>query len=238
MSQHHPNNPQQPPPPPHKEEAPRAPRAGDRRGNDRRNLERRAPPPVWRRPWALVSYGVLGALALVLLLNGMGGDDSDPARDETLVEKQATGGTAVSTPNPQTTAAGPEDAYGSAGFERLVVQGEAAVGKTVRTELYCEASQNFTIIGGHTAPRSVAALIQEGRVPAANCKWGGPGEPRREDFLLLLPPALADEFGTAAVVDDGFVERRRLTAELEWVGRSETLALRTAGVFRGLIQRP
>ena len=39
------------------------------------------------------------------------------------------------------------------------------------------------------------------------------------------------------VVQDNFVERRRVTAEVEWVGRSEALALRTAGVFRGLVTR-
>jgi len=177
----------------------------------------------------------VGALALVMLLNGLGGDDPEPVRDETLVEKQADGVTGVDPANPTVAAAGPEDAYGAAGFERLVVQGEGAVGKIVRAEVYCEASQNFTVIQGHTAPRSVASLIQEGRVPAARCRWGAPSEPRREEFVLIIPPPLAEEFATAAVVKDGFVERRRLFAEMEWVGRSETLALRTAGVFRGLV---
>jgi hypothetical protein len=230
MSQHH----QQQPPTP--AEGQHAPRAGDRRGTERRRLERRAPPPMWRRPWALVSYGVVGALALVLLWNGISGDDAPPAaRDEALVEKQPAGATAVAAPNPAAAAAGPEDAYGSAGFERLVVEGEGAVGKLIRTELYCEAPQNFTVIQGHTAPRSVASLIQEGRVPAARCRWGSPEEPRREEFLLIVPPALVEQFSTAPVVQDNFVERRRVTAEVEWVGRSQTLALRTAGVFRGLI---
>jgi hypothetical protein len=160
------------------------------------------------------------------------------ARDETLVEeKPSGGGTNVAAPNPAATAAGPEDAYGSAGFERLVVEGEAAVGKVVRAELYCEASQNFTVIQGHTAPRSVASLIEEGRVPAARCRWGGPAEPRREEFLLLVPPALGTQFASTPVVQDNFVEKRRVMAEVEWVGRSETLALRTAGVFRGLVPR-
>ena len=212
-------------------------RRGDRRGTDRRRVERRAPPPVWRRPWALVAYGVVGALAVVLLLGGLRGGGDPPVRDETLVEKQSEGVTGVDPANPDAAAAGPEDAYGAAGFERLVVQGEGAVGKIVRAEVYCEAPQNFTIIQGHTAPRSVASLIQEGRVPAARCRWGAPSEPRREEFVLLVPPALADQFATAAVVQDGFVERRRLFAELEWVGRSETLALRTAGVFRGLVRQ-
>lgn len=232
MAQHHPQHPHHSPDPQPSE------RRGDRRGSDRRRVERRAPPPVWRRPWALVAYGVVGALAVVMLLGGLRGGGGGPAvRDETLVEKQAEGGTDVQPTDPRTAAAAPEDAYGAAGFERLVVQGEGAVGKVVRAELYCEAPQNFTIIQGHTAPNSVASLIQEGRVPAARCRWGAPSEPRREDFMLLVPPALAEQFATAAVVQDGFVERRRLFAELEWVGRSQTLALRTAGVFRGLVPR-
>lgn len=230
MSQPHPQDPQANP------EGPRAPRAGDRRGTDRRRVERRSPLPMWRRPWALVSYGVVGALALVLLLN-LGGDDEPVMEDEALVEKQADATTGVDAPNPQAAAAGPEDAYGSAGFERLVVEGEAAVGKTVRAELYCEAVQNFTVIGGHTAPRSVASLIQQGVVPAARCRWGTPAEPRREEFLLLVPPALREEFASTTVVQDNFVERRRVPAEVEWVGRSDALALRTAGVFRGLVER-
>jgi hypothetical protein len=213
------------------EDRPQAARAGDRRGNERRRLERRAPPPPWRRPWALVAYGVVGALALVMLINGLSGDDEEAPRDETLVERPAEGGTTVAPANPQATAAGPEDAYGTAGFERLVVEGEGAVGKIVRAELFCEAPQDFTIIAGHTAPRSVASLIQNGRVQGSVCKWGPTGEPRREDLLLLVPPAQAEEFAAAPVVNDNFVERRRVVAEMEWVGRSETLALRTAAVF-------
>lgn len=192
---------------------------------------------MWRQPWALVLYGVVGALALVMLLGGIGGGGggAPDVRDEKLVEKQSAGGTDVEPTDPGVAAAGPEDAYGSAGFERLVVEGEASIGRVVRAELYCEATQNFTTIQGHTAPPSVAALIQEGRVPAARCRWGGPSEPRREDFLLLVPPAKAAEFASAAVVKDGFVERRRLIAQVEWVGRNQTLALRTAGVFQGLV---
>jgi hypothetical protein len=234
MSQPQPQHPQPEPP----QEGQRAARAGDRRGNERRRLERRAPPPIWRRSWALVSYGVVGALALVMLLGGGKDDGGAPdVRDEKLVEKQSEGGTDVEPTDPRVAAGGPADAYGSAGFERLVVEGESSVGKVVRAELYCEATQNFTTIQGHTAPPSVTALIQEGRVPAARCRWGGPSEPRREDFLLLVPPAKAAEFASAAVVKDGFVERRRLIAQVEWVGRNQTLALRTAGVFQGLVSQ-
>lgn len=219
------------------EERPQAARAGDRRGNERRRLDRRAPAPLWRRWWALVGYGVVGALALVMLLGGLGGGGDDEPADEALVERTGEGATGVAPANPAATAAGPEDAYGTAGFERLVVEGEAAVGKIVLAEMFCGAPQDFTIIAGHTAPRSVASLIQGGKVPGSVCKWGPTGEPRREDLLLLIPPAQAQEFATAPVVTDNFVERRRVVAEMEWVGRSETLALRTAAVFRRMVSR-
>ena len=74
-------------------------------------------------------------------------------------------------------------------------------------------------------------------MPGAVCKWGPSGEVRREALLLLIPPALADEFAAAPEVTDNFVQRRRVVAEVEWVGRSETLALRTAAVFQRMVQR-
>jgi hypothetical protein len=81
---------------------------------------------------------------------------------------------------------------------------------------------------------AVAALAANGRVPAAECKWGSANDPRREDFVLLVPPDLADRFASTPVVTDQFQRRRRISAEVEWLGRSEALALRPAGVFRGL----
>jgi hypothetical protein len=103
--------------------------------------------------------------------------------------------------------------------------------------MFCEAPGNYTVVSADTVSRAVAGLIQEGRVPAAECKWGPAGEAQRENFLLLVPPALAGEFAATPVVTDAFVERHRVVAELEWVGRSKALALRTAGVFRGLADR-
>jgi hypothetical protein len=93
------------------EERPQAARAGDRRANDRRRFDRRAPAPLWRRWWALVGYGVVGALALVMLLNALtGGRDAADPRDEVLVERTGEGSTTVAPANPAATAAAPEDA--------------------------------------------------------------------------------------------------------------------------------
>ena len=212
------------------------PRGGDRRRGDRRRTDRRLPAPWWRRPWAWAAYGVLATLLLVVLWNGMNGDGPPrPPEDDRLITRTPeSAGAVVQATNPT---AGPQDARGTAGFVQLMVDGEAAVGRVVRTELYCQPPDNFTIIERQVMPPSVAALIQEGRVPAAQCKWGYPRETQREDFLLLVPPALAQQFASTPVVTDNFVERHRVVAEIEWVGRSEALALRTAGVFRGLVRQ-
>jgi hypothetical protein len=209
---------------------------GDRRGverrrNERRAQERRTPPPPWRRPWALVAFGVVGALVVMLAWNRVT-RELPVVEEEPLTMDPRADSPAVIV-EPAAPAGGVEDARGPEGFERLMVGGEAAHGRIVRAELFCNAPSHFTIIQGHPVPRAVAGMIQDGRVPAAECKWGErSGGQSRPDLLLLIPPELADAFASAPVVDDNYVERRHLVAELEWIGRTETLALRTAGLMR------
>lgn len=211
------------------------PRGTDRRAGDRRARDRRTPPPPWRRPWALVAYGVVGALALVTVWSLATGDDAPPVEEEPVAVSADTPAVIV---DPAATTGAPAEAFGSEGFERLMVGGEASVGRVVRTELFCGSVSNFTIVQGHPVSRPVAELIQDGRVPAAECKWGERSEGQsRPDILLLIPPELADDFSSAPVVTDNYVERRHLVAEVEWVGRSETLALRTGAVLRGRVRR-
>ncbi|HEX2092776.1 MAG TPA: hypothetical protein VHG28_10255 [Longimicrobiaceae bacterium] len=204
-------------------------RQDSRRGWDRRQGDRRTPLPVWRRPWALVAYGVVGTLLIVLLLRGVDRDD-DPGAVVTAPPPRP----AAQQPSAAATSAPPLEAFGAAGFERLTIEGEAAVGRRVRTELYCDAPNAIALRQDVTLVDSAVAALRnvEGRVPAASCEWGARGDERREDFLLLIPPDLADDFAAAPVTTDDFVRRRRLIAEVEWVGRSEALALRTAGVLR------
>ncbi|HWK90267.1 MAG TPA: hypothetical protein VNP72_09735 [Longimicrobium sp.] len=216
-------------------------RAGDRRGaerrtSDRRNNDRRAPLPWWRKPAALLGGGVLAGTLLAWLL--FGGDDAPAAPDDELTTAPAPSAAPENVkPTPaQPPAASAENAYGAAGFERLVLQAEAAVGRRVRTELYCEAPTSVAVTTGQRTEAAVAALVQDGGVPGAECKWGSRDDARRQDFLVLVPPELAAEFASAPVIKDGFVERRRVLAEVEWVGKSEALALRWTGVFRGLVR--
>lgn len=209
-----------------------APRQGDRRGQDRRRTDRRTPVPPWRSPWALVAYGVLGALALMLLFNGFGDDDPEPILDPALRDTPA-----APNVNPVAASAGDpvQDAFGAAEFERLVIEGPTAVGQRVRTELFCDAPAPLTLRDAEQVEAAVATLVDaEGRVRGAECKWGRRGDERREDFTLLVPPDMAEQFAAAPLVSDGFVERRRLQAVVEWVGRSEALSLRTVGVLRAL----
>ena len=206
---------------------------GERRARDRRRVERRSPPPPWRRPWALVAYGAVAGVLLVWLMFGSpGGDHSD---DLPIVEH--TKSTAPPKAAPATSPGEVEAAFGASGFERLTLEGPAAVGRRVRTELYCEQPRSYQVREGVRPEAAVATLATDGRVPAAECKWGTSNDARREDFVLLVPPALASQFASAPVVTDQFQRRRRLIAEVEWLGRSEALALRPTGVFRGIVPR-
>lgn len=212
-------------------------RRGDRRSNDRRKTDRRAPVPPWRRPMALVAYGVLGTLLLFAVVRALGDDEEEPPAI-------AAGGEVVDAPTPVPVVpsapmqpAAPERALTTADFERLTIQGDAALGRRVVAQLYCEAPTPVAV-QGDTIESMVAAMVDTTggpRVPAAFCKWGARDDPRRGDFLLLVPPEMAGQFASAPVTMDGYIRRRRLIAEVEWIGKSRALALRTVGVFRGLV---
>lgn len=215
-------------------------RAGDRRGADRRsadrrNTDRRTPPPPWRRPWALVSYGVLGALAVVLLTNSWGDEPEEPTTGGVVTTQPLP--PAVDNPTLTTSNEPPQEARTAADYERLIAEGQTALGRRVRVELFCDQIKSVAIRSSvERVEGPVAALADSAsRVPAADCKWGqGGGEVRREDFVLLVPPELAEQFASAPVVEDGFVSRRRVRGVVEWIGRSQALSLRTAGVLRAL----
>jgi hypothetical protein len=212
-------------------------RRGERRTGDRRRSDRRLPVPWWRRPWAFMGYGV--ALALALVLGGravFGGAAPGLPHDEELVDATPRS-TADPGDAPPATTAEPELAYGSAGIERLVLEGDAARGRVVRTRLSCGPASNVALSRSDRAQAesAIVPLVDEqNRVPAAECKWGEAGATRREDFLLLIPRETAEGFASAPEVTDSFVRRRQIHGDVEWVGRSEVLSLRTVGVLRRL----
>lgn len=209
-------------------------RGGDRRGSDRRRVERRAPAPPWRRPWAFAAYGATAMLVL-FLLRGCGGHEDQPPNPTGPVARAPAPLDTAHTPR-QTGAV--EDAMTTGDYERLTLEGERAVGRIVKAQLYCEAPAQVALetATADTVEAPIAALTDTltHRVSAADCKWGSQDDPRREDFLLLVPAQLATEFASQPVAVDGFVRRRRLIARVEWIGRSRALALQTVGIFRGL----
>jgi hypothetical protein len=195
-------------------------------------VERRAPPPAWRRPWAYASYGALGVLALVVLLRGCGGDDA-PTPTGPVAPAPPTIATAPTPPQPGRI----EPAMTTADFERLTLEGERARGRMVQAQLWCEAPTPVALsTSSDTVEAAIAPLVDRAasRVPGATCLWGAQGDARREEFLLLVPPDLADEFASEPVALDGFVRRRHVVARVEWIGKSRALALATVGIFRGL----
>jgi hypothetical protein len=125
------------------------------------------------------------------------------------------------------------DAYTLAQFERLLTEGNEATSQIVRTELYCESITPVNV-RETTPPDPVLASLMDGdgRVGGAECRWGP--EARSEDFLLVVPSELAEEFARMPEVEVNFVRYRRVPASVEWLGRSEALSLRIAGVLRDI----
>ena len=219
------------------EASPQATSDGDRRSNDRRRRDRRSgdrrtPVPLWRRPWAYVAYGLVGALLLVLAVNLFQDEPENPLLSGELT--QAGPAVRPATTRPVQSGNLPEDARGVADYERLIAEGEAAGGRLVRTTLFCEAISPVSLRLVDQTEAEIAQLAAgTDRVPAAQCKWGEAGaDLRQENFLLLVPPAMAEQFASLPVVEDGFVTRRRVPAVVEWIGRSEALSLRIAGLLR------
>jgi hypothetical protein len=209
------------------------PRAGDRRRTDRRRQDRRLPVPLWRRPWALVLYGIAGTLLIVALLN-RSRPPQIPAGGPDEVSTIAAGAPVATEGTVQPPEAPPVEARRMADYERLMAEGDAAKGRWIRVELYCGSITQVSIRATDRIEQSIAQLADAAnRVPAAECRWGPQrgGDPRA-DVFLLVPPALADRFADAPVVDDGFVPRRRVVGTVEWIGRSDAMALRTAVVLR------
>jgi hypothetical protein len=144
-------------------------------------------------------------------------------------------GPAIDTTRPVAANAPVEDAYGTGGFERLLAAGEAAVGQRVRTTLFCDQIRSVGLRSGDgvTANRSIAESADAARrVPAAECRWGPEGS--AAEILLIVPPALAERFASMPEVERAFVRRREVSAEVEWIGRSEALALRNVAVLRAI----
>lgn len=127
------------------------------------------------------------------------------------------------------------DAPGTSGYEALLASGGAAAGTRVRTTLYCEPIRSVALRRDAdvvVSPSVAAAADAEGRVPAAECRWGN--EATAPDLLLVVPPALAARFASMRLVQQSFVQRREVPAQIEWVGRSDALSLRIAGVLMAI----
>ncbi len=206
------------------------PRGGDRRRRDRRKSDRRAPVPPWRRPWAYVGYGVAAALVLVLLFS-LGDDDGNSMAATDVTDR--TPPPAVDSTALGATGAAVIDAFGESDFAALLAEGEAAQGRRVRTLLYCRPIRQVTLRTGSEIVVNASVAEQAdaaGQVPAADCQWGG--ESSAPEVLLIVPPSLAGGFASTPEVELGFVRRREVSAEVEWIGRSVALALRNVVVLR------
>lgn len=180
-----------------------------------------------------MAYGVVGAFAVVVLFS-LGGDEPEEPTAATPV------GTRVALPYVDSASldsapGGVRDADGPAGFEALLAEGEAAAGTRVRTTLYCEPMRSVAIrrdpeVSVHASVMAHAG--SDGRVPGAECQWGS--QATAPDVLLIVPAALAQQFASMPEVEQSFVRRREVPAVVEWIGRSEALALRNVAVLQSI----
>jgi hypothetical protein len=210
------------------QEVPRERRRGDRRAGGRRRTDGAS---GWRVSKAQAAVAAVGVLVLVLLVRGLTGSDDEP-------EGQAVGSELDTTePAPTAALARPSairEVYTVAEFEGLLAEGDAAVGQTIRTELYCGSISQVTVRSTQTVNPSIAQLAgTDGRVAAAECRWSR--DSLSSELLLVVPPNLAEDFARAPEVEINFVTRRQVPAEIEWLGRSEELSLRNAAVLRLII---
>ncbi len=210
-------------------------RQADRRASDRRKGNRRAGQPPWRGPLAYAGYGVLASLLATAGLRALDSSPEAGATQAAIMEPDAGASTPAMTAR-TIAAASPaaRDAPTLAHFEILLAEGESAVGQIVRTELYCQSIAPVAVRstrGGQGA--GLAGIIDaEGRVGGSECRWSD--ESRSSDFLLVIPPDLAGAFTAMPEIEMNFVLRRRVRAQVEWLGRSDPLSRRTAGVLRAI----
>jgi hypothetical protein len=168
----------------------------------------------------------------VLLIGALTSDDADEQPGEVVTARAPEPAVAL----PPAAASAPIEGPRDADYDRLVIAGEEAAGRRVRTELFCDTPRPVTLQEVDQLEAAIATLRdQAGEVRGADCKWGrgGTGSSRKE-FLLLVPPEQATAFASQPMVTDNFVQRRRVQGEVEWIGRSRALALRTTGVLRAV----
>lgn len=165
---------------------------------------------------------------MVLLWRGLSGDSEEPklaAIQEPPARPDVVDSTVSVTPT--------RDAYTLGDYERLMAEGQAVVGQVVRAELYCGPINPISMRQADAPTPVLTALADEnGRVAGAECRWTR--NDRSATFLLIVPPYLAEEFAQMPEEEINFIRQRVVPANVEWLGRSDALSLRIAGVLRGL----
>lgn len=162
-----------------------------------------------------------------MLIRGMGGDDTPSvAAIQAPVERLDVGDSTV-------TVSPTRDAFTVGDYERLMAEGQNAVGQVVRAELFCSPIAPVSMRAVDEPAPALAVLADEQRrVAGAECRWTRTD--RSEQFLLIVPPHLAQEFAQMPEEEINFIRQRVVPANVEWLGRSNDLSLRIAGILRGI----
>ena len=111
--------------------------------------------PIWRRSWAYVGYGVIGAFLIVVVSRMIEDEQPSLSADDIATE---TRGLAVDTSQMAAATAPPREAMGAAGYETLVAEGARAEGQRVVTQLYCEPVASVSLKPDAVLNESVAGV--------------------------------------------------------------------------------
>lgn len=165
---------------------------------------------------------------LVMLLRGLGREDDGPPAvviEQPRERSDIVDSTVVVAPT--------RDAFTIGEYERLLAEGESAVGQVVLAELFCGPVTPIAMRPVEDRSPALTVLADdEQRVAGAECRWTRTDRSAR--FLLIIPPHLSEEFAQMPEEEINFIQERVVPANVEWLGRSDDLSLRIAGVLRGI----
>lgn len=209
----------------------------DRRRRDRRRTGRRqSERPWWRNRRGAIILGGLALAGVVLLSleNRQWDPTSVPSVDPDTLSPTVhyEEGTAERLDRARVDSI--RHALAGAGFEELIAAGVTASGVVTEAPLVCDSVRRIRLLDDEEPYPTLVAMADSGRVPAAECRWVSPGETQPAPFLLLIPAGLVSAFDSIPETAVGFVPRRRLRAEIEWIGTRRAIALRAGGILRAI----
>ena len=176
---------------------------------------------------AYVAYGILAALVLVIVGRGLARDEEPSVVAIQPPEERLEVADSTVTVTPT------RDAFTLGDYEWLMAEGQSVMGEVVRAELFCGSVSSIAMRSVDVPNPALMVLADaERRVAGAECRWTRTD--RSAQILLIIPPHLSQEFARMPEEEINFIRQRVVPADVEWLGRSNDLSLRVAGILRGI----